>query len=184
MAKFSTKAITVLLLITGRRTSGGSAMLTGRKSGSISRIIPPGRAGHQVHHSSLSVGDMMQHGAGRHQVKVTGPTGPARISAWRNSSPGTPPRPATSRDPPRPPVRPARSVRPATPTPSRYRSQLRASAFPARHPAAPGDGGAPNRATATSAPAAGARLRGDDQGRTLTRCSRQAPAKRFPASRS
>ena len=47
-------------------------MLTGRKSGSISRIRPARpRAGDQVHHSSLGVGDMVQHGAGRHQIKVS-----------------------------------------------------------------------------------------------------------------
>lgn len=38
---------------------------------------------------------MMQHGTGHHQVKVPGSTGPARMSAWRTSSPG---RPASTRD--------------------------------------------------------------------------------------
>ena len=46
-------------------------MLTGRKSGSISRIVPPGlRAGDEVGHRGPGVGDVVQHGAGRHQVKV------------------------------------------------------------------------------------------------------------------
>ena len=36
----------------------------------LARAARPGTS-HQIHHSSLSIADMMQHGAGRHQIEVS-----------------------------------------------------------------------------------------------------------------
>jgi hypothetical protein len=64
-------------------------MLTGRKSGSISKIGPARpRAGNQVRHRGLGVGDMVQHGAGRHQVKVRGRDRPRADVALAQLQPG------------------------------------------------------------------------------------------------
>jgi hypothetical protein len=55
------------------RISAGSATLTGKKSGSISRIDPRPRAGDEVRRGSLGVGDVVQHGTGGHQIEVSRP---------------------------------------------------------------------------------------------------------------
>ena len=119
---------------------------------------------------------MVQHGPGRHQIKVSRLDRPGQDVALAELKPGLvrvgQRQIQIGRD------RPSTGViaRPAMRTWSHCRTQLRASAPLARCPAARCGAGASGRAAATSAPAAGARLRGGDQGCTVARSSSRAPA--------
>src|SRR6185437_11647986 len=154
-------------------------MLTGRKSGSISRIVPPGRALATRLATAVPASPTWCSTA-RAVTRSKPPARPARPGCRPGGTPARarPGRPGTGPGPPPPRARPAPSAGPATRRWTRYRSRLRGCDLPGRCPAAPGSGGAWDRAAATSGPAGGPHRAGDDRERTLA-CP---PAPRRPVS--
>ena len=142
--------------------------MAGRKSGSISKTAPPGRAlATRFTTAASASATWCSTARAVTRSKPPGSTGPARMSARRSSSPGTS---AAAKDRSRSTAtaRPPGAIRPASQADTEPLPQPTSSVrVPNRRPAAQSGRGASDRATSTSSPAARARLLDDDQERIL-----------------